>query len=111
MVLTSFWDMVGSLDNVVKGDCRCRGCYVGIFPFPRIGRIPKNLAGSKYSGRFLALHNGLASPGLWAEFPPLALFPHSGILVPLMAEKLYPKEIVTLEELPQAIGSRAVHGQ
>ncbi len=40
------------------------------------------------------------SPGSWAEFPsPLALFPHSGILVPLMAEKLDPKEIVTLEEL------------
>ncbi len=31
--------------------------------------------------------------------PPLALFPHSGILFPLMAEKLDPKEIVTLEEL------------
>ncbi len=30
---------------------------------------------------------------------PLALFPHSGILCPLMAEKLDPKEIVTLEEL------------
>ncbi len=31
--------------------------------------------------------------------PPLALFPHSGILFPLMAEKLDPNEIVTLEEL------------
>ena len=30
---------------------------------------------------------------------PLALFPRSGILFPLMAEKLDPKEIVTLEEL------------
>ncbi len=30
---------------------------------------------------------------------PLALFPHSGILFTLMAEKLDPKEIVTLEEL------------
>ncbi len=32
-------------------------------------------------------------------FPPLALFPHSDILFPLMAEKLDPNEIVTLEEL------------
>ena len=31
--------------------------------------------------------------------PPIALFLHSGILVPLMAEKLDPKEIVTHEEL------------
>ncbi len=31
--------------------------------------------------------------------PPLALFPRSGILFPLMAEKLDAKEIVTLEEL------------
>ncbi len=30
---------------------------------------------------------------------PLALFPRSGILFTLMAEKLDPKEIVTLEEL------------
>jgi hypothetical protein len=52
--------MVGSLDNVVKGDCRYRGCYVGIVPFPRISKIPKNLTGSEYSGRFLALHNRLA---------------------------------------------------
>ncbi len=39
------------------------------------------------------------SPGSWAEFPPLALFPRSGILFPSMAEKLDPNEIVTLEEL------------
>jgi len=39
-------------------------------------------------------------PAHGLEFPhPLALFPHSGILFPLMAEKLDPKEIVTLEEL------------
>ncbi len=31
--------------------------------------------------------------------PPLALFPRSGILFPLMAEKLDPNEIITLEEL------------
>ncbi len=31
--------------------------------------------------------------------PPLALFPRSGILFPLMAEKLDPNDLVTLEEL------------
>ncbi len=41
----------------------------------------------------------VSAPGSWAEFPPLALFPHSGMLFPLMAEKLDPNEIVTLEEL------------
>jgi len=30
---------------------------------------------------------------------PLALFPRSGMLLPLMAEQLDPNEIVTLEEL------------
>jgi len=60
MVLTSFWDMVGSLDTVVKGDCRYRGCYVGIVHLHRIGKMPKTLTGSEYSDRFLALHNRLA---------------------------------------------------
>ncbi len=30
--------------------------------------------------------------------PPLALFPHSGQLFPLMAEQLDPKEVTTLEK-------------
>ncbi len=36
---------------------------------------------------------------IWEGKPPLALFPHSFILCLLMAEKLDPNEIVTLEEL------------
>ena len=40
---------------------------------------------------FISGHSDLPSP--------LAVFPHSGILFSLMAEKLDPNEIITLEEL------------